>query len=507
MIQHKRWMCVVFTIIAALGIQPKLIAGTTDNPSQTGTSQKKGAIVQNAAQKGIPLNVTSNLADKSDLQAVLIPAVLARRIFGKEVANNYAVVEVIVANLDSKASLVVQDIFLDYSNWLLSGASGDTPPTHLTANQKANISTQVASVESRLVRGELLDAQQWTARNWTMRSLTALGSIAVAFEFPFSTDVTKGVGAFNGVVVPGAQALWPDGTINQINRISDFGFQTNKIIAKQNAEPIVAFFPIDRFLTPGFRKVFLKSPASWFVPEEMLADPKTEPVFEKFVKPLTNLGAQDFLPTIRQAVMATCPEQNEKAETDTDTIQAQNNGKPGTLSLCQLKQLLQGVSLNKIHVVVQGVMTVDQATVPGTIYSVDFKNGNNQNIWTTTKSAQTGTIRGIYLSGVIPSVVDAQGSPLQGVTISAVSKGSTDAALNFTMTIENCIPSTTKVFFVVTKTENPNSATASKAKPKAETDDADTSIPSTPFEFSVQPGTDCKSDVTTKTDKSTDEKK
>ena len=73
--------------------------------------------------------------------------------------------------------------------------------------------------------------------------------------------------------MPGLREAWPDGTVDQLNRISDFGYQANKVIPKQGAEVIVCFFPIDRFLTPGFKKLFLKSPALFFAPLQMLVDP------------------------------------------------------------------------------------------------------------------------------------------------------------------------------------------------------------------------------------------
>jgi hypothetical protein len=349
----------------------------------------------------------------------------------------------------------------------------------------------VASIDSRLVRGELLDAQQWTARNWTMRSLTALGSIAVAFEFPFSTDVTKGIGAFNGTVVPGAAALWPDGTVNQLNRISDFGFKTDKIIPKQGSDVLVAFFPIKRFLTTGFRKVFLSDPAAWFVPDELLADPKTEKIFESFVKPLTGglaeksaselgiSGATSFKETMLRAVLVDC---------SSDSV---SEKEPAT---CILHDLINGVSLNNIRVVLEGVMTLDVAAVPATIYGVDFDSGSDASIWTKTGVKQTGSITGVYLTGGVPSVVDGSGKEIPDVTITPVADGSSDTELKFTMTVTKCIPSTTKVFFVVNKPQDTTSTAtaAGTAKPSAAAaKKPGASVASTSYELPVQPATTC----------------
>jgi hypothetical protein len=364
------------------------------------------------------------------IQAVLIPADVGRRIFGKEVADHYAVVELIICNEDTKASLIVQSIFLDYSEWLLSGNGlAAEHPLQLSPNETATKKSQVASVESRLVRGELLDAQQWTARNWTMRILTALGSVAVGFAFPFSTDVNKGFSAFNGVVIPAAQNLWPDGTIPQVNRISDVGFQTNKVIGPKHADVVVAFFPVNRFLTKGFQKEFLRNTAAWFVPKEMVADPKTVKEFEMFAGPLarqidTKLTPANFQGAMLNAMLARCK-----------GVDRNKGDEPA--HQCRLQDLLDGVSLNRIHVVLHGIMTVDEQTIPASIQSVEFKAGRDPSIWTKTGADQAGFVKGMYLTGGTVFLVDANGDSIDGVTTATVAEGSTDERLNFTMKFPN----------------------------------------------------------------------
>jgi hypothetical protein len=512
-------------LMAAAGFAPASKSAQTPQANAAAAPAKSDAAIDNAAKKGIPLTVTSNVSDQASLQAVLVPASLARKIFGKEIAENCAVVEVIISNHDSKSTLVIHDVFLDYSRWLLSGIStaSRTPLTGLDATQAANNTSQVASIESRLVRGELLDAQQWTARNWTMRTLAFVSAVAVGFEFPFSPDVTKGIGAFNGTVVPGASTLWPDGTVNQINRISDFGFQTNKAISKQSSDVVVAFFPIDRFLTSGFRKVFLTDPAGWFVPYELLADPKTEPQFEKFVRPLTDglladrktddSSANDhtgtsggktknkaaagdaFQAQMLKSMLVKCSPASASDTNQTPTGTASTTGgadsavQPEDPS-CTIQKIINGVSLNNIHVVIEGVMTVDVAAIPATIYSVDFKDGNVPSIWTDKGTKQSGSITGLYLTGGVPAVVDASGKTITGVTFTVDTDTSTDTELDFTMTLDSCIAPGNTVFLVVNKSQG-TTATGASAKPASGGKKPDNSVASTPFELPQQPVTPC----------------
>jgi hypothetical protein len=501
-------ICVTASLAAPHSVLASKAEKTEPPEKAVASVANDDATLHNVAQKGTPLAVVSNVSDEASIQAVLIPNGLARRIFGKEVAKNYAVIELIISNRDANAALVVHSIFLDTSKWLLSG-----PVSHCTSQlsdgmdktQQVSNPCHVASIESRLVRGEMLDAQQWTARNWTIRGLTAVGAVGAGFAFPFSGDVAKGISSFNGVVVPGASTLWPDGTVNQINRISDFGFQTNKVIAKQSSDIVVAFFPIDRFLTKGFRQVFLSDPAAWFTPYELLADPKTKAIFSQFVGPLlkvpvetSKVSGEDFEQTLLRSMLAHCdsPDGPQSAAAPPAAEGVPPSPLTTNQAACQLQQFVNGVSLNNIRVAIEGVMTVDVGTVPATIYSVDFDKGNEATIWTTTGTDQAGTISGVYLTGGIPSVVDGSGKAIKGVSVKAVAAGSSDTKLRFTMTLSQCILAGTKVLFVVNKTQNaaltgPASDAAKPASTAAQK--SGTPVPSTPYEFPVQPASECTS--------------
>ncbi len=228
--------------------------------------------------KTIALSAATDLVNsKVTVDAALLPYSVSRRIFGTEIAKHYAIVQLVISNHDSGDAMIVQSVLLDYRHWLFSGnfaALGLTPQIAegLTPQQTSNTPFQVASTESRLVRAELQDAQQWTARNWTVRSAVLIGATAVAYQFPFGQAFAQGSNAFSGVLVPGLEAVWPDNVQTQINHISDFGFGTNHVIPKNSSDVVVAFFPLDRFLTPDLQDIFRKAPSAYFNPSEMLID-------------------------------------------------------------------------------------------------------------------------------------------------------------------------------------------------------------------------------------------
>ena len=125
-------------------------------------------------------------------------------------------------------------------------------------------------------------------------------------------------------------------------------------------------------------------------------------------------------------------------------------------------------------------MTVDVTTIPATIYSVTFDEGNsNAALWTTANGKHSGKISGVYLGGGTPSVVDSGGRAIDGVTITVDASQSSDTELAFTMAVSKCVPSSTGVYFVVSKSTDTNpdgSKSGTSAKKLAP-------LLSTPFQF------------------------
>jgi hypothetical protein len=402
--------------------------------------------ISDAAAQGFPLRAVSNLTPDVSIEAVLLPYQICKRIFGKDIAKNYTAIELTISNRSRDAGLVVQSVYIDYDEWLLSGsaraleAAGFSNLAAPTAKTKAGekwqagtLPGQVASVEYRVARGELLDAQMWTARNWIIRSLQAAGSIASGYQFAFNErGIARGIASFNGQVVPAAQLLWPDGTINQLNRISDFGFQTNRLVPQQSADVLVAFFPIDRFLTPGLKKIFLKSPAAFFVPGAMLADPKVK---QSLMEILTSMLGPDEVANLSLTKVVKDP---------------------------NLTRILEGISLNKVRVMITGVLTANVATIPATIESVELEGeSKNAAFWQTTGVEQRGVIKGLFLDGGELSIAEAEELGITNLT--KVAESSTDKELHFTFTLTKPVPPGTHVHFQVVK-QGPDKREVSSTK-------------------------------------------
>ena len=523
--------------------------------------------VQDAAKKGFPLTSSStDVTGNISVEAALIPAKIASTVFGREVAHNYVIIALTISNRSADDSFIVHTIFVDYSQWLLSGsskqsnfvlclegaasgaqaksetgASGQTSggvsstrdknqkadnakqapccaektSTDCTGNllrpwQQQTFPNQISTVETRIVRGELLDKQPWTTRNWVLRALQGVGSIAAGFTFATTNqDWIRSIGAYNAHFIPGIQGFWPDATVGQMNRISDLGFQVNKVIGKQNSDVVVAFFPIERFLTPGLRKIFLDSPAVFFSPFGMLLDPKRPPLVNKILAPIFSQGpngtTQDaaggrklflgLLPKIA-AGACDCLQSGCKDGKDPDKAEAQA-ADPNLVWACQVANLLDLTSLNTVRVIVGGTMTVDVNKVPAQITEVDIDQDKDGTATWKKGSSLTGVIRGSFLGGGTPTITKPE-----NLQAAAVTKDSSDTELYITITPKEDLPvgtntltfqvskksdgstitSTAHDYTVVTapKTGSGSGAAPAEAKPQAIAPTETTKAPATP---------------------------
>ncbi len=480
-----------------------------NSPKADAAAQAQKKLVTDAASAGTPLPATINVADNVNIEAVMLPKTITNRVFGKDVADNYAVIEVNVSNRSNDAALILQSIFIDLSGWGFAGpmSTGSIAARGLSRRnskpyQVRGSTREIASVEYRIVRGQLLDAQPWTPRNLTIRTIQVLGSIGTAFAFPFSKDIVAGIGAWNGGVLPGAEVLWPDGMVGQLNRISDYGFRNNKIIPQQSADIVIAFFPIDRFLTPSLRKIFVQSPALFFNPLLLALDPDTRrplmPILisalgteDKVKCSLSDLihllatqdqaAIDDLQETVEQdqdavkrdvaaidkqqavvekdraAVEKDQAEKNQaglerdQAEADKDHADLVKQQAALAKDQCTLKtdqealakllapfkanplyNFLSTLSLNNVHIVLSGIMTVDELTIPSTIASTCFDNAG-ADMWAIAGD-KTCTISGRFLGSGVPKISDADKLGISDITVNK--DASTDELLKFTFKLK-----------------------------------------------------------------------
>ena len=414
--------------------------------AQVSVSKKSAddaSMAAKAASEGMRLPVETTVNKNVSVEAVLLPPSTSKGLFGRAVADRYVPIQLIISNHSKDASMVLQSVFIDYSRWLLSGSSGDrmdpcsgdkhpaqmlimpdcpNPIEMYEAETKGN---QIASAEYRVPRGQLLDAQPWTARNLSIRILEAAGTIASGYGFAFhELGIAKGISSYNGSFMPALRYILPDATIEQLNRISDLGFRVNTVVPRESSAIVVAFFPIDRFLTPGLKKIYFNSPAVFFVPHAAVLDPKSRNVLKDALK---DLGID--IKQVQQQL-----------------VDAAKEGRPNTDAL-----ILNRLSLNRVRVLVGGSMTIDQDSVAASVEGVSFDDmGDLVSFWTETGD-KTGTATGRYLNG--GKVVIDEAAKLGITNLSTLTDGATDTVLRFKYTLTKALTEKQKLTFRVNKAD------------------------------------------------------
>jgi hypothetical protein len=381
-----------------------------------------------AAAQGKPIGVIK-VSEEISLKAVLLPPAVVDRAFGKEIRNNYAVVHLTVSNKSRDAAFILHHVFLDYSSWFSApGVASDDFDLAESVNASFTKRRQLGSVEARIVRAELQEAQNWTWRNLLVRGLKVTGSIAAAYTFATtSPSVAKGIASFNGNVVPGVELLFPDPLIGQINRISDYGFRTPTVIPREDGTVIVAFFPLDRILTPALKEAFLKSPAIFFNPELVAIDPKAQTLIGPLIQPFFEQGMKQ----LKQSVKA-----YEDALAD-PTKAAQLNAQ----ALQSFIKFMRSLSLDNVRLGVEGVMVVDVKNAPASISGVEW-GGNGSDFWLT-PGKKTGKLTGRLLSGGEVKIKDAVALGIKSVkTVSVSQDGRT---IDFEIELASAIESGAKL--------------------------------------------------------------
>jgi hypothetical protein len=78
---------------------------------------------QKAEKAGFQLS-SESVNENVSIHAAMLPSDVSKAIFGAEIAKKYAAIEVIVSNRSPDAAMIVQNLYIDYSNWPLGGVTG-----------------------------------------------------------------------------------------------------------------------------------------------------------------------------------------------------------------------------------------------------------------------------------------------------------------------------------------------------------------------------------------------
>ncbi len=181
-----------------------------------------------------------------------------RDIFGTRIAKRFIVVQVTVTNRSKDYQFLIHDISLDAT--LLAGGL-----TFGSAEGPVIVHSEEGSVELHLLRGVAEAGQSGDPRNRALRFLRGAGTVAAGLigVTDFGSSYAPSVAMWNGPLVSAFTEVWPDMTVNQLNRLNDSAYTSNTIVPKQQAKVMAVFVPQSIFLKKDQRTHFWREPSDF----------------------------------------------------------------------------------------------------------------------------------------------------------------------------------------------------------------------------------------------------
>jgi len=526
----------------------------TNPPSEENQTENSPSIPQSAQNKTqtTQIGAVATVKDNIVVTAGLLTQPSATQLFGGWTAEHFLVVQVTIGNQSRDQQFVLHDIFLDYSNWKLSGIyqfpsnngqCTDTPQgtsscldsRPLQVYQSGTQPGQISSIGGLEVQEALKQNSVFSKRNFVVNGLVFLGASAGGFVFLGPLGFTQGVAGFSSSFVPALQKFWPDRRIDQQSNLLKYGFQDKMVIAKEDPGKTYAFFPIERMLSKGLIDVYRQDPAIFLNMAALYFDP---PLTKEWYAPSTYTKSNAQLDYLRELVDQLLYEQikaangawsgqrphncskrhlDPKNRSDSACINfnarilsdllsscywgtkstenpngedncmlapsrsatpqstspsAPQSTPPATTESAPLppptveeiravKDAISGLSLNKIRVVVNGIMTVDVDLIPGMLTKITFEDDDpSKSVWEDTSSEHSGVIEGKYLTNGTPEITaikSKDGTTITGAvknyisSITADPDSSTDTELHFKFKLSKPIPTGSILTFRVNK--------------------------------------------------------
>ena len=212
-------------------------------------------------------------ADVRTYLSVLDPKTV-EDVFGKRIGGRFVAIQVTIPNKSDEFQFLIHDVSLNLKSIYLygppvkRGAWGGKSRAQRTGalldeeDEDLNNGYELSSLELSLLRGVAEKGQGQDSRNAVLRWFRGIGTVAAGLigVASFGPSYPESVAVFNGPVISAYMDVFPDYTINQLNRLNDSAYKSNTLIPKEQAKVLVAFIPQAMFMDREQRSLFKKSP-------------------------------------------------------------------------------------------------------------------------------------------------------------------------------------------------------------------------------------------------------
>ena len=213
-------------------------------------------------------------------QTILDPSTVSDA-YGARIAKKFVVFQVTVANKSLDYEFLVHDVSVRFPFTLPPAAAAGQPtkdslkamniaPTPdssgiVNCDGTAGVTTaciELSSLDLSILQGVAERGSYTDTRNLVLRALTAAGTIAAGLQgvTDFGLSFAPAIAAFNGPLLTAYREMFPDYTINQLNRLNARAYKANTVVAKNQAGVIAVFVPQAILMSREDSKTFQKDP-------------------------------------------------------------------------------------------------------------------------------------------------------------------------------------------------------------------------------------------------------
>jgi hypothetical protein len=198
-------------------------------------------------------------------RALMLPKSVADA-FGRRIGKRYIAMQITVANRNGDYQWLITDGAVNMER-LITYMESDQSCAPKVASLKTTLgplppNPHVTGSDLTVMRGVAEKGQLLDPRNLTFRILQGSGTIAAGLlgVTTFGPSFSPSVAAFNGPLLTAYQSIFPDETVNQLNRLNDSTYAANTVVPKQQAKVLVVFIPMSILLDKKEQNDFYSNP-------------------------------------------------------------------------------------------------------------------------------------------------------------------------------------------------------------------------------------------------------
>ncbi len=196
--------------------------------------------------------------------------------FGRRIGRRYIAMQITVANRNGEYQWLMTAASVGLARLIkdMEKRCPDSVKSLIALTQSVPMKYPFNAPPNPAVNGEDLTSLRGVAekgqyldpRNLTLRLLRGSGTIAAGLlgVTTFGPAFAPAVAAFNGPLISAYETMFPNQTVNQLNRLNDSAYAANTVVSKQQAKVLTIFIPSSFLLTKAEQSKYYSDPNSTY---------------------------------------------------------------------------------------------------------------------------------------------------------------------------------------------------------------------------------------------------